>query len=196
MMFNNISLYNPDFVIDCSTVKESRNIYDIVRSNGIVRMYSYALLYRLNLLQFEILKIGESCPSPGPSTAKAVAERLGRQLAWLPGWENPQPKSSHGADFSINLQEEIRLGNLSSDLYDKNKIIVAVWNLDIRAPNANTFVTSDSDITKWVEGHLAMQYKQSHDMQLPILNYKDPTQNRAYRECTVNIAHFNSMFNT
>jgi len=196
MMFNNIDLYNPDFIIDCSTVKESKDIYDIVRSKGIIRMYSYALLYRLNLLQYNVLKIGESCPSPGPGTAKAVAERLGRQLAWLPGWENPQPKSSHGNDFASNLQEEIRLGNLPNELYDKNKIVVAVWDLDKRAPNANNFITSAGDITKWVEGHLAMQYKRLYDGQLPILNYKDPTQNRAYRECNVDIAHFNSIFNT
>lgn len=197
MMFNNIDIYNPDFIIDCATVDESKYIYEEVRSKGVVRMYCYAFLYRLNLLQFEVLKIGESCPTPGPNTAKAVAERLGRQLAWLPGWKGgilTQPKSSHGNDFSVNLQREIQLGNLPAHLHDKNKIIVGVWNLDIRAPKANTFVTSDSDITKWVEGHLAMQYKKSHYMQLPVLNYKDPTQNKAYKNCNVDIAHFNSLF--
>ena len=41
-MFN-INLYNPDFVIDCSKLIDSKDIYSVMRNQGIVKAYVYGM---------------------------------------------------------------------------------------------------------------------------------------------------------
>lgn len=190
-MFNDIDLDNPDFVVPCRLLKKSVQIYDIMRDQGITKMYAYGILYNPKTLVTDFLKIGQSCPEPGEETDKAVGERLKRQLAWMDGWNESKPKSEHGMGFRLNLDDEINKGNLPNRLLNKNALTFCVWNLDKRTPT--TFTTKDRYITEWVEGELARQYKAKHQF-LPILNYKDPTQNKAYGNCNISITHFNSLF--
>lgn len=178
-MFNNIDLNNPDLMVDLSTVTEAKKIYDMLRTNGVSKKYCYALLYRKNLMSYDIIKIGESCPEPASTTSPAVGERLTRQVAWLDGWPK-YPRSPHGNELRFNMLEEINKGKLPSDVLHKDKITIAVWNLDIRVPN--TVITKDKDITHWTEGELARQYKVTHDNTLPVLNYKDPTSNKVFKK--------------
>lgn len=192
-MFNNILLNNPDFYFDVGSMKHHTEIYQILRGNKINKMYAYAVMYRVNFTQYEFLKIGQSCPEPGEATEKAVGERLGRQLAWFDGWDYDKPKSSHGNDFYFNTLREIKNGNLPNYLNDKKFLCVGVWNIDSRASTVSNFIRKDRDMTEWVEGELANQHKKQKCC-LPILNYKDPTQNKAYKNCNVDKAHFNKMF--
>jgi hypothetical protein len=192
-MIANIQLDKPDFYFDVGSLSTHKEIYKILRDNGIRKMYAYAIMYRKNFLQYEFLKIGQSCPEPGNNTNEAVGERLGRQLAWGDGWGYPKPKSSHGIDFFLNIQEEINNGNLPSYLTDRKYWCVGVWDIDSRAGQALTFIRSEKDITEWVEGELAKQYK-AQNMCLPILNYKDPTRNHSYANCNIDVKLFNSLF--
>lgn len=177
-MFTNIDLNNPDLMVNLDTLGKAVEIYDILRAGGVKKKYCYALLYRKNLLQYDIIKIGESCPEPKSSnTSHAVGERLGRQIGWLDGWSS-YPRSDNGMDLRFNMQTEIGLNKLPANVIHKDNITVAVWNLDNRVPTV--VVGKDRDITQWVEGELAQQYKSTHNYDLPVLNYKDPTKNKAY----------------
>ena len=188
---SNINLFKPDFMIDCSKLKQASDVYGIMKKNGIKKMYCYTFFYRKDMLTFDILKIGESCPSPSPGTNAAIAERLGRQIAWLEGW-NDQPKSDNGIDFSLNIKREIQKGNLPTNVVNRNNICIGVWNLDIRP--VLVFVEKDRSVTTWAEGTLAQQYKNNNGDRLPLLNYKDPTKNTAFCKSFVSIAHFDDIF--
>ena len=110
-------------MIDCSKLKQASDVYGIMKKNGIKKMYCYTFFYRKDMLTFDILKIGESCPSPSPGTNAAIAERVGRQIAWLEGW-NDQPKSDNGIDFSLNIKREIQKGNLPTNVVNRNNICI------------------------------------------------------------------------
>lgn len=192
-MFSDILLEKPDFYFDVGSMTHHTEIYEILRTNGIRKMYAYAIMYRKNFLTYEFLKIGQSCPEPNEKTEKAVGERLGRQLAWGDGWGYTKPKSSHGIDFYFNIQHEIKNGNLPEYLTDRKYWCVGVWNIDRRLTQTQNFIRKERDITEWVEGELASQYKKQK-LCLPILNYKDPTRNHSYQNCNVNIQLFNTLF--
>lgn len=192
-MFDDIFLENPDFYFDVGNMTHHSEVYQILRNNGITKMYAYAIMYRKNFLQYEFLKIGQSCPEPGENTEKAVGERLGRQISWGDGWGYRKPKSDHGFDFYNNIVEEINLGNLPNYLNDRKYWCVGVWNLDKRADKVQNFISTERNITEWVEGELARQYKVKN-LCLPLLNYKDPTRNKAFMNCNTNVAHFSSLF--
>lgn len=194
-MIQNIDLYNPDFIVDCASLQKAADIYGVMKSNGIKKMYCYAFFYRKNMLQYDVLKIGESCPEP--NTHKPDAERLDRQIRWLEGWTE-KPKSGNGVDFYMNILNEVKEGNLSASILNRNNINIGVWNLDCRT-NSIEFVTAkDREITTWVEAELAQQYKDTHFGDLPILNYKDPTRNSSYikkarikKDTLSSLFHFN-----
>jgi hypothetical protein len=178
-MFNQkIDLHNPDVMVDLKDLSFAKDIYKILRQSGIKKKYCYALLYRKNLLVNEIIKIGESCPEPNEKTTPALGERLTRQAAWLDGWPR-YPKSPNGNELRFNMLEEIKLENLPKNVIHKDNIIIAAWNLDNKVPLVD--MGKDRYITQWVEGDLAQQYKNGHDNLLPVLNYKDPTQNKIYK---------------
>jgi len=191
-MFSDIKLCNPDFIVELKDLKKASDIYKLVRKNGIKKKYCYALIYRKDLLTNEVIKIGESCPESKPTTDKAVGERLGRQIAWLNGWAS-YPKSNHGFDLKFNMDSEVKAGNLPSSALDRCNISVGVWNLDTRSPDA--YVGQDRDITLWVEGKLAEDYKITHSNLLPVLNYKDPTQNKIFRQGVVLKSHVDTIYN-
>lgn len=192
-MFKDISIDHPDFYFDVGAMKHHTEVYDILRQNGIQKMYAYAIIYRKNFLEYQFLKFGQSCPEPGEKTEKAIGERLGRQISWGDGWGYRKPKSSHGCDFYNNIKEEIANERLPDYLADRKYWSVGVWNIDKRLSLVENFVREDKDITEWVEGELANQYKRKY-LCLPVLNYKDPTRNFSYMNCNVNKNHFNSFF--
>lgn len=192
-MFTDIFLNKPDFYFDVGSMNTHKEIYKILRDNGIRKMYAYAIMYRKNFLEYEFLKIGQSCPEPGEDTNEAIGERIGRQLAWGDGWDYAKPKSSHGIDFYLNIQTEIKNGNLPEYLTDRRHWCVGIWNVDSRAGQNSTFIRTERDMTEWVEGELVNQYKKKY-MTIPILNYKDPTRNHSYANCNVSMEVFNSLF--
>jgi hypothetical protein len=192
-MFNNIFLDKPDFYFDVGSMQHHTETYQILRDNQITKMYVYAVMFRKSFIEYEFLKIGQSCPEPGEKTEKAVGERLGRQLAWFDGWGYKKPRSAHGADFYLNTLDEIKNSNLPSYLNDKKFLCVGVWNIDSRAPTVSNFTSEDRDMTTWVEGELAYQHKKQKCC-LPLLNYKDPTRNHAYINCNVDMNHFSTLF--
>jgi len=187
----NIDLFKPDFVIDCSTLENAYEVYNIMRSNGITKMYCYTFSFKEDNGNIITMKIGESCPEPSNTTHGYVAERVGRQLAWLEGWGD-QPKSDNGIDLSLNIKREIDNGTLPKYAIDKNRIVISVWNLDSRPVQA--VVKCDRNVTKWTEGKLARDYKNSFKGTLPILNYKDPTKNSEYIRKYIALSHFNNLF--
>jgi len=150
-------------------------------------------MYRKSFVEYEFLKIGQSCPEPGEDTHEAIGERLGRQLAWFDGWGYEKPKSAHGADFYLNTMAEIKNGNLPHYLNDKKYLCVGVWNIDTRSHAVSNFIRKDRDMTEWVEGELANQHKKQKYC-LPLLNYKDPTRNSGYVSCSINREHFSKLF--
>jgi len=175
-MNNFVSMFDPDFVIDCKDLKTSTEIYDIMRSYNNVKNYCYAICYRRGLL-IDYIKFGESAPNPGSNTAEAIGERIKRQLEHVPGWDDKAYYSAHGNDFWSNVNREIQLGNLP--VIDKDNLIIGVWNLDIRTP---TFIyETNKELSRIAEGELTQQYKDLHDGRLPILNIKDPTSNREFK---------------
>lgn len=192
-MFNDIFIDKPDFYFDVGSMKHHAEVYQILRDNGVTKMYAYAFMYRKSFLEYEFLKFGQSCPEPGENTAEAVGERLGRQIAWGDGWGYEKPLSGHGIDFFLNLQKEIKKGNLPPYLTERKYWCVGVWNIDKRLGQVSNFTRTDRDITEWVEGELVYQYKKKN-LCLPILNYKDPTNNYAYKKCNINVALYTTLF--
>jgi hypothetical protein len=87
---------------------------------------------------------------------------------------------------------EIELDKLPANVIHKDNITVAVWNLDNRVPPV--VAGKDRNITQWVEGELVQQYKSTHNYNLPVLNYKDPTKNKAYRKGYVTHDLVNHLF--
>lgn len=173
----NIDLHDPDFVIDCSKIPKSMDIYTIIRSYNDPKMYCYAICYRKGLL-IDFIKIGESAPSPGENTAEAIGERIKRQLEHVPGWEDPPYYSENGNDFWSNLSREINQGSLPH--INKDNLIVGVWNLEARTHKINFLYESNKEVSTYAEGLLCAQYKQFHKGNLPILNIKDPTRNKHF----------------
>lgn len=174
----NIDVFNPDFVIDCSTMVTSTEIYDVMHSYNDPKMYCYAICYRKGLL-IDYIKIGESAPNPGARTNEAIGERIKRQLEHFPGWEDPPHYSSHGNDLWSNVCREVVGGSLPN--LTKDNILIGVWNLEAREHRINFLYEGNKEVSMYAEGLLCDQYKKFHQGNLPILNIKDPTRNKAYR---------------
>lgn len=186
IMFKNIELLKPDFVFKCNTMKISNEVYDAMRDNGITRSYCYAILTDDpdQLLSYIWIKIGRSAPKPGARKEVQVGERIARQLFHLRGWEylsGHNPISSNGQDLANgldNLEEEGILTGFNKDL-----AIVAVWDVSKRMKFIDLVETDDSELhaTSWLEGELSAQYKQQNKNELPLLNFKDPTKTKFYK---------------
>lgn len=190
-MYANLKLDEPDFYVNLDKLNNPSQIYGILRSKKVRKKYCYALMYRKNFMLLDILKIGESCPEPSPNTNKAVGERLGRQIAWLDGWDT-FPKSSHGHDLRLNIINEINNKLIPDYVLDRNNISVGIWDLDNRVP-LNLY-SYDRELTTWAEGELVNQYKRTHNNFLPVLNYKDPTNNKSYKLNNIDIKNFQTLF--
>ena len=185
-MFKNIELLKPDFVFKCNTMQISNEVYDTMRNNGITRSYCYAILTDDpdQLLSYIWIKIGRSAPSPGAGKEVQIGERIARQLFHLRGWEylsGHNPISSHGQDLANGLNNLEEEGILTG--FNKNLAIVAVWDVSKRMKFIDLVETDDSELhaTAWLEGELSAQYKHQNKNELPLLNKKDPTKTKFFK---------------
>jgi len=172
-----IDMFKPDFVIECNNLQSSDEIYNLMHAYNNVKNYVYAICYR-NGLRFEVIKFGESAPCPGTNTAKAIGERIKRQLEHVPGWNDPDYYSSHGDDFWANLEREIKKGTIPN--LTKDNLIIGVWDIDKRKANIQYLYKTNRELTTWAEGELTEQHKKFYGKK-PILNIKDPTRNKSYK---------------
>jgi hypothetical protein len=184
-MFKNIELLKPDFIFRCNTMKVSNEVYEAMRNNGITRSYCYAILTDNvdQLLTYTWIKIGRSSPNPGARKDVQVGERIARQLCHLRGWEylsGRDPRSCHGQDLANGLEDLEEQGILEG--FDKDKAVVAVWDVSKRMQFANLVETDDSELraTGWLEGELCAQFKKRNGGALPLLNLADPTKAKYY----------------
>jgi len=180
-----IDMLKPDFVIECSKLKSSTEVYDLMHYYNI-KNYVYAICYR-DGLHIKVLKFGESAPCPGPNTSKATGERVKRQVEHAPGWEDPDYYSSHGDDFWSNVEREIKKGNIPN--LTKDNLIIGIWDIDRRKPYITHLYDSDKELTTWAEGELTRQYKEIYGKK-PILNIKDPTRNKSFKSPLLSTALF------
>lgn len=188
----NIKLLNPDFVIHCRNLKYFKDIYEVMRRQGIVRSYVYGMLHRPTLLTYEFIKVGMSSPTL-KDREHQVGERLVRQVSWLPGWEGERPHTSNGLDFWNNIQLDlIANGKLKSN-FNKNNIEIAVWDVSKRMATADMLLEHEIKATGWAEGELAYQHKQMYNT-LPPLNYADPSKTSAYLRGYVSKQMFEQLF--
>lgn len=185
-MFKNIELYSPDFVFKCNTMKISNEVYGVMRGNGITRSYCYAILTDDpdKLLSYKWIKIGRSAPDPHARKDVQIGERIARQLFHLHGWEylsGHNPISSNGQDLQNGLNNLEEAGILTG--FNKDSAIVGVWDVSNRMQFIDLVETDESELhaTAWLEGELCNQYKQRNDGKLPLLNDKDPTKTKYYK---------------
>ena len=192
MTVKNIDLLAPDFVIFCKNINHSKDIYEIMRQRGITRSYAYSMIRKPSLLNYEFIKVGMSCPTL-TDREHQVGERLVRQVSWIPGWQGPQPKTSNGLDFWLNIQSDLIANNKVPITFNKNDIEIAVWNVSIRMATSDILLEQEWIATAWTEGELAMQHKIKYG-KLPALNYADPSTTKAYKGAHISNAAFQNLF--
>jgi len=179
-MFN-INLYNPDFVIDCSKLIDSKDIYSVMRNQGIVKAYVYGMCFKPGpLVAHDFSKVGKSCPDLGEKREYQVGERITRQLSWVPGWAGPHVRSDHGADFWFGIVYDLIPKGLLPATFNKDDVTIAVWDVSKRMPMADIY-GGEEQATGWAEGELAHQYKNIFG-RLPHLNKQDPSQGKHYKK--------------
>lgn len=181
MFSNTIDLYNPDFVIDCSKLVDSKDIYSEMRNQGIVKAYVYGMCFKPGPLTYDFSKVGKSCPDLGEKREHQVGERITRQLSWVPGWSGPRVRSPNGADFWFGIFYDLIPKGLLPATFNKNDVTIAVWDISKRMSNADIY-GGEEQATGWAEGELAYQYKVAFDNKLPPLNFQDPTQGKHYKK--------------
>jgi len=179
MFSNNIDLYNPDFVIDCSKLLNCRDIYTKMRNQGIVKAYVYGMCFKPGPLTYDFSKVGKSCPNLGEKREYQVGERITRQLSWVPGWEEEHVHSPHGADFWFGVTRILIPNRLLPSTFNKNDVTIAVWDISSRMPIADIY-GGEEQATGWAEGELAHQYKNAFS-RLPHLNIQDPSKGKHYK---------------
>jgi hypothetical protein len=172
-----LNIHSPDIVIECEKFKQSIEVYNLLRKLN-TKVYCYAICYRKGLL-IDFIKIGESAPNPGENTAVSIGERIKRQLDHVPGWQDPPHYSSHGSEFWSNICRETKLGTLPS--LTKDDLIVGIWDLTAHSDEIDFLYKNNKEVSMYAEGLLCDQYKGEHNGNLPILNIKDPTRNKAYK---------------
>jgi len=179
-MFDDINLYKPDFVIECSKLMNCRDIYSVMREQGIVKAYVYGMCFKPDPLEYDFSKVGKSCPDLGEKREHQVGERITRQLSWVPGWEEEHVRSSHGADFWLGIEHFLIPKRLLPSTFNKNDVTIAVWDISKRMPAADIY-DGEEQATGWAEGALAKQYKDKFN-RLPYLNKQDPSQGKYYKK--------------
>lgn len=192
-MYKDIDIMNPDFTINCGGLDDATDIYQIMRDQQ-AKKYGYVIARKIKAFEYEILKIGESAPAEEfekDSNRKVViGERVERQIAKLNGWSQPQQRSSHGQDLQNAVNDAIIQGKLQAD-FDKNDVIIGVWNLSDRE---STMVVTGKEESRWLEGELTRQYKATHNGKLPMLNIVDPENNKAFRSPHVSKENYHKHF--
>ena len=180
-MLKNIDLYSPDFVIDCSKLLNSRDIYSVMRNNGIVKAYVYGMCFKSSPLTYDFSKIGKSCPNLGEKREHQVGERITRQLSWVPGWTGPHVRSDHGADFWFGIVYDLIPKGLLPATFNKDDITIAVWDISKRISIADVYEEDIARATGWAEGELVSQYKKVFNRR-PYLNVQDPSNSDYYKK--------------
>jgi hypothetical protein len=193
MFSNNIDLYNPDFVIDCSKLLNCRDIYTKMRNQGIVKAYVYGMCFKPGPLTYDFSKVGKSCPNLGEKREYQVGERITRQLSWVPGWKEEQVHSSHGADFWLGIERILIPQGLLPTTFNKNDVTIAVWDISKRMFTSDVCEDDEEKATGWAEGLLAKQYKDMFG-RLPNLNHQDPTKTKHYTQGYVPKSIWNKLF--
>lgn len=179
-MFTNIQLFNPDFLIDCSTLENSSNAYQLMRINGIRKSYVYGMCYKTSPLMYDFLKVGKSSPNLGEDREYQVGERVARQISWVTGWSTI-PSSSHGIDFWLGIQNTLIPTGKIKSTFNRNDLVVAVWDISKRMALADILESDEPKAAGWAEGELAAQYKKIYK-RLPLLNIQDPSNSSAYKK--------------
>lgn len=191
-MLTGIALYNPDFVINCSQLESSADIYQIMRKRGIKKSYVYGMCYKTSPLKYDFLKVGMSSPSLREREHQ-VGERVTRQLSWVPGWPGEHVRSSHGADFWIGIEHHLIPAGKAPSSINRNDMVIAIWDISARMMSSDLRVTDEYRATCWAEGELASQYKELNG-RLPYLNVRDPATTKAYREGYIKKSTWDSLF--
>jgi len=192
-MFDDINLFNPDFVIECSKLANCRDIYSITREQGIKKAYVYGMCFKPGPLTYDFSKVGKSCPNLGEKREYQVGERITRQLSWVPGWEEEHVHSSHGADFWLGIERILIPQGFLPATFNKNDVTIAVWDISKRMLTADICEDDEEKATGWAEGSLAKQYKNVFG-RLPHLNHQDPTNTKHYKKGYVPKSIWNELF--
>lgn len=192
MSLQNINLLSPDFTISCMHLNHSSDVYELMRNTGIKRSYVYGLMHKPTLLSYEFIKVGMSCPTLKDREYQ-VGERVVRQIAWLPGWQGEKPKTSNGLDFWMNIQNDLIAKNALPLTFNKNDVIIAVWDTSKRMGTSDFLEEQEVRATAWAEGELAHQHKKMYG-KLPALNYADPSKTKAYKGPHVSKEAFEQLF--
>lgn len=184
-MFDNVDLYKPDLIIRCADLKESSEIYPMMKKLN-ARAYAYSFAYLPHdELRFQYIKIGESCPA-SVRISKVLGERIVRQLCHLQGWPaSNKAVSSHGFDFMMNLQKLVNAGKISERVLNKNNIVVGVWNTDPMFRECKVDA-APADQAEWLEAKLCEQYKNDFKLALPPLNKIDPAKGSILKKTWAN----------
>jgi hypothetical protein len=175
-MFDNVNLYKPDKIIRLSELRESGDIYDIMRKMS-ARDYAYGFAYvPHDELRVLYIKLGMSSPNPDRQNDNILGERVVRQASHLLGWSGTYSSSTHGLELFNGLSGLVANGEFPERALHKNNIIVGIWNAH---PNFRTcqVQASSAEQAKWLEAHLCAQYKNDFKLELPPLNIADPSKN-------------------
>lgn len=175
-------------------MRQSSEIYAYMRDLGIKRSYVYGLLHKPTLLTYEFIKVGMSCPVLTDREYQ-VGERLVRQLSFLPNWEGEKPKTANGLDFWMNIQHDLLEKNKLPLTFNKNDVIIAVWDVSKRMESSDFLTDQELKATAWAEGSLAHQHKSMYG-KLPPLNYADPSNTKAYKYPHISKSAFEILFET
>ena len=176
-MFNNIDLFNPDKIIQCASLKEAKDIYEIMKKMD-AKSYVYAISYLTGGILNPVIKIGMSSPDKYRQHT-ILGERIVRQISNLEGWSS-KPVSSHGLDLVVGLKKAIETGILPEKAINRNNIIICIWNVHPNFRKCNSIATEDEQ-TKWLEGKLCSLHKK-HFQKLPPLNVIDPSVSVFFRK--------------
>lgn len=149
MMLEAIS---PDFVLALSSIDAASDFIQIMKQRQI-RDYAYVISHNEN-----VLKIGESA-----NGTKTAGERVYRQLANIPGWVIPSPRSPSGKDIL----------DVIDDYQVANRVIVHKDDVSVEIYSADRYKLWYGDqSSKFVETQLLNNYEKLFDC-LPIGNLRD-----------------------
>ena len=175
----NIHYMYPTFIFSLDRLKDPAYLCRFARR---VNMQDYAYVFEIMdpwIHTVKTLKIGRS-------TSKFLGERIYRQAAWLPGWNQPEPSSSAGSDINNIKKLWMEEPNIEEAMWTKNNFIIKVWDV--------TGVANDSQDearnSRLAENLLLDEYESVHGC-LPIGNPKD-TRNEMMRYEVKN-SHWNSL---
>lgn len=161
-------LYDPAYL--CRFAKRN-NLKDYAYGFEIIYPYTYTVT---------TLKLGRSA-------SKFLGERIYRQAAWLPGWNQPQPSSSAGSDINNIKTLWMQEYSVYEDDWTKNNFVIKVWDVT-GFPNDSQDEARNSRLA---ENLLLDEYESVHGC-LPIGNPKD-TRNEMMRHEVKN-SHWNNLF--